>query len=203
MVHTGPRRVDDRRVISGIVRSFREGCRWRTLPPEYGPYTTVFNRWSQRGLWPRIFATHVACADPPQVTLIDSSAVKAHRSAAGAKKGGDGDACHQAIGRSRRAHCQRSTASATSKAARTRSCYDANHLRRFLAERGTAAVIPSTSSRKIAIPHDPERYKLRNVIKRTFCRIKDFYGIATRYDKTSRNFSPPSASSPPSPTGCD
>jgi len=37
MVHTGPRRVDDRRVISGIVHRFREGCRWRALPPEYGP----------------------------------------------------------------------------------------------------------------------------------------------------------------------
>jgi transposase len=66
--------------------------------------------------------------------------------------------------------------------------YDANHLRRYLAERGTAAVIPSTSSRKLAIPHDAERYKLRNVIERTFCRIKDFRGIATRYDKTARNF---------------
>jgi transposase len=66
--------------------------------------------------------------------------------------------------------------------------YDANHLRRFLAERGTAAVIPSTSSRKVAIPHDAERYRLRNVIERTFCRIKDFRGIATRYDKTARNF---------------
>jgi transposase len=90
MVHTGPRRVDDRRVISGIVHRFREGCRWRALPPEYGPYTTVFNRrnrWSQRGLWPCIFAALVACGDPPQVTLIDSSAVKAHRSAAGAKRG--------------------------------------------------------------------------------------------------------------------
>ena len=66
--------------------------------------------------------------------------------------------------------------------------YDANHLRRFLAERGTATVIPSTSSRKLAIPHNTERYKLRNVIERTFCRIKDFRGIATRYDKTARNF---------------
>ena len=36
--------VDERRVISGIVHRFREGCRWRALPPEYGPYTTVFNR---------------------------------------------------------------------------------------------------------------------------------------------------------------
>jgi hypothetical protein len=53
-VHTGRRRVDDWRVVSGILYRFREGCRWRSLPPEYGPYTTVFNRWnrwSQRGLW--------------------------------------------------------------------------------------------------------------------------------------------------------
>ena len=90
MVHTGPRRVNDRRVISGIVHRLREGCRWRALPLEYGPYTTVFNRWnrwSQRGLWQHIFAALVACADPPRVTMIDSSAVKAHRSAAGGKGG--------------------------------------------------------------------------------------------------------------------
>jgi len=66
--------------------------------------------------------------------------------------------------------------------------YDANHLRRFLAERGTAAVIPSTASRNVPIPYNVERYRLRNVIERTFCRIKDFRGIATRYDKTARNF---------------
>ena len=86
----GARRVDDRRVISGIIHRLREGGRWRALPPEYGPYTTIFNRWnrwSQRGLWQRIFVALVACADPPQVTMIDSSAVKAHRSAAGAKRG--------------------------------------------------------------------------------------------------------------------
>ena len=53
MVHTGPVRQDDRRIISGIVHRLREGCRWRALPDEYGPYTTVFNRynrWSKRGL---------------------------------------------------------------------------------------------------------------------------------------------------------
>jgi transposase len=125
MVHTGPRRVDDRRVISGIVHRFREGCRWRALPPEYGPYTTVFNRWnrcSQRGLWPRIFAALVACADPPRVTMIDSSAVKAHRSAAGAKRGAQAiPAIRQSVARAAGAP-PRSTRSATSKADRTRSC---------------------------------------------------------------------------------
>ncbi len=125
MVHTGPRRVDDRRVVSGIIHRLREGCRWRALPLEYGPYTTVlnpWNRWSQRGPWQGIFAALVACADPPRVTLIDSSAVKAHRSAAGATMGA------KAIPPIRRSAARAagappgSTRSATSKAGRTRSC---------------------------------------------------------------------------------
>ena len=39
----GARRVDDRRVISGIVHMLRSGARWRDCPPEYGPYTTIYN----------------------------------------------------------------------------------------------------------------------------------------------------------------
>ena len=47
----GAHRVDDRRVISGIMHMLRSGARWRDCPPEYGPYTTIynrFNRWSRR-----------------------------------------------------------------------------------------------------------------------------------------------------------
>src|SRR5438270_12889561 len=116
MVPTGPERKDDRRVISGIVDRLREGCRWRALPDGYGPYTTVFNRynrWSQRGLWQRIFATLVACGDPPPRAMIDSSAVKAHRSASGARKGG----CKIKPSAARAAGArQKSTRSSTKKA---------------------------------------------------------------------------------------
>ena len=90
MVHTGPVRRDDRRIISGILHRLREGCRWRALPAEYGPYTTVFNRynrWSKRGLWQDIFAALAGCAEPPVVAMIDSTAVRAHRAASGAKGG--------------------------------------------------------------------------------------------------------------------
>ena len=55
----GARRVDDRRVISGIIHVLQSGCRWIDCPAEYGPATTIynrFNRWSHRGLWTRIFA---------------------------------------------------------------------------------------------------------------------------------------------------
>ena len=121
MVHTGPERMDDRRVISGIIHRLREGCRWRALPDQYGPYTTVFNRynrWSRRGLWQGIFTALVECADPPTLTMIDSSAVKAHRSANGAKKGGPKTRPSVARAAARR---RKSMPSSTRKAARALS----------------------------------------------------------------------------------
>ncbi|MFC7556821.1 transposase [Pseudoroseomonas wenyumeiae] len=51
-------RVNDRRVISVILHVLRSGCRWHDCPPEYGPATTVcnrYNRWSSQGIWKRIF----------------------------------------------------------------------------------------------------------------------------------------------------
>lgn len=85
----GARRVDDRRVISGIVHVLKSGCRWRDCPREYGPYTTIynrFNRWSARKLWQRIFAALVEQGRIGGTVAIDSTYVKAHRSAAGAQK---------------------------------------------------------------------------------------------------------------------
>lgn len=120
-VYTGKRRVDDRRVISGIVHRLREGCRWRALPEVYGPYTTAFNRynrWSKRGLWQAIFAALVESGEPPDTAMIDSSSVKAHRSASGAQKGGSAarqSAAHEAGAR------PRSTFSSTSTGGRTSS----------------------------------------------------------------------------------
>ena len=86
----GARRVDDRRGISGIIHVLRIGCRWEDCPPAYGPSTTIynrFNRWSHRGLWGRILATLAAQAELPDDLSIDSTAVRAHRSAHGGKGG--------------------------------------------------------------------------------------------------------------------
>ena len=59
---------------------------------------------------------------------------------------------------------------------------------KLLAERGTQAIIPSTRSRRVPIPHDPIAYKDRNRVERMWCRLKDFRRIATRYDKLARNY---------------
>lgn len=66
--------------------------------------------------------------------------------------------------------------------------YDADHLTRPLRQAGVAIVIPSTRSRRVAIPHDREVYKQRNRIERFFCRLKQFRAIATRYDKRADHF---------------
>jgi len=66
--------------------------------------------------------------------------------------------------------------------------YDANHLRRFLAEQQAEAVIPSTTSRRQPIPYDDHAYRERNRIERMWCRLKDWRRIATRYDKLARNY---------------
>ena len=86
----GKPRVDDRTVISGILHVLKTGCRWRDVPPAYGPPTTIYNRynrWSQRRIWQRIFEKMAAAGPVPDELSIDSSHVKAHRSAAGSKRG--------------------------------------------------------------------------------------------------------------------
>ena len=103
----GKPRVDDRRVISGILHRYREGpvlaCRsGRVCPPlafhllrrrnlgQLRPRTTLFNRfdrWSEKGIWQGLLAALVACEDPPGLAMVDSTAVRGHRSAAGAKAG--------------------------------------------------------------------------------------------------------------------
>src|SRR5215217_3940676 len=87
---TGKPRVDDPRVISGILHILKTGGRWRDVLPEYGPAKTIYNRdtrWPRRGVWQRIFARVAAAGPIPEELALDSSNVKAHRSASGGKGG--------------------------------------------------------------------------------------------------------------------
>ena len=83
----GAHRVDDRRVISGIVHMLRCGARWRDCPAAYGPYTTIFNRWSRQGIWFEMFERLTGSSGITGTVAIDSSTLKVHRSAAGGKGG--------------------------------------------------------------------------------------------------------------------
>ncbi len=84
----GKERVDDRRVISGILHVLKSGCRWCDCPPEYGPPTTIYNRfvrWARRGVWERLFRELAARGRSTGTQMIDATHIKAHRSASGGK----------------------------------------------------------------------------------------------------------------------
>ncbi|MBP0446824.1 IS5 family transposase [Roseomonas sp. SSH11] len=214
----GAHRVDDRRVISGIVHVLRSGCRWRDCPAEYGPPTTVynrFNRWSRRGFWRAMLATLAERGWIAETASLDSTYVRAHRSA----HGGEGGQRPQAIGPSRGGqttkihvltdvlgrpaviHLTPGNASDVTAAPDVLAAtpghlrrlvadrgYDADALRRDLRAMGTKPVIPGRRCRKRPIRHDKRRYRDRWRIEAAICRLKDFRRIGTRYDKLAANF---------------
>src|SRR5580704_4857170 len=87
----GVPRVDDRRVISGIIFVIRNGLRWRDAPKEYGPHKTIYNRfirWSRLGVFNKIFAALAHKGRKPERVMIDATHLKAHRTAASLLKKG-------------------------------------------------------------------------------------------------------------------
>ena len=87
----GVPRVDDRRVISGIIFVIRNGLRWRDAPKDYGPHKTIYNRfirWSRLGVFNRIFAALAAKGGKTDQLMIDATHLKAHRTAASLLKKG-------------------------------------------------------------------------------------------------------------------
>ena len=87
----GMPRVDDRRIVSGIIFVIRNGLRWRDAPADYGPHKTIYNRfirWSRLGVFNRIFAELAAKGGRPDRLMIDATHLKAHRTAASLLKKG-------------------------------------------------------------------------------------------------------------------
>jgi len=86
----GARRQDDRRIISGIFHVLKSGCRWQDCPSEYGPPTTVynrFNRWSRKRFWTGMLEALARVGAATHSVAIDSTYIKAQRSAFGGKGG--------------------------------------------------------------------------------------------------------------------
>ena len=213
----GRPRVEDRRVISGILHVLKTGCRWRDVPAEYGPPTTVYNRynrWSQRGLWVRPFERAAASGEVPTELMIDSTHVK--RTAR--RRAGKGGEWTQGVGRltggrTSKVHLLaddrgRSVALALtpgniaditmaprllgavepSRRVNGDKAYDADSLRCWLATRGTEVVIPSNAARRTPYPLDQAAYACRNLVERLVGRLKNRRRIATRYDRLACNY---------------
>src|SRR5512141_2896511 len=206
----GKDRVDDRRVISGILHVLKSGCRWCDCPPEYGPPTTIYNRFVR---WQNAACGSVCFASLPGA----ADRLHSHQGpplGIGRKKGEQ----NQAIGRSRGGRNTKIHAIADAKGRllsillsggeahdcppaprlirRTKAAakllgdkaYDSAELRQWLNDRGTKPVIPNKSNRKQPFSFDKKSYKQRHRIENAFCRLKDFRRIATRYDRLARNF---------------
>ena len=89
----GKPRVDDRRVLSGIIFINRNGLRWCDAPREYGPPKTLYNRWKRwgdKGIFARMMEGLASEAAVPKTVMIDATYLKAHRTATSlrSKKGG-------------------------------------------------------------------------------------------------------------------
>lgn len=85
----GVPRVDDRRVLNGILWRFRTGSPWRDIPERYGPHTTCYNRfvrWRKAGIWDQVLEA-IAEAYDGDIVMIDSSCVRVHQHGATGKKG--------------------------------------------------------------------------------------------------------------------
>ena len=87
----GVPRVDDRRVLSGIIHVLKRGLPWSDCPAEYGPAKTIYNRyarWGEKGVFARLFSALVAEAGIPESLAIDSTHIKVHRIAGSGRKKG-------------------------------------------------------------------------------------------------------------------
>jgi transposase len=85
----GVARVDDRRVINGILWRFRTGSPWADIPERYGPHTTCYNRfvrWRKAGVWDRLLEA-VSQAFDGELVMIDSSSIRVHQHGATRKRG--------------------------------------------------------------------------------------------------------------------
>lgn len=212
----GARRVDDRRVISGIIHVLQSGCRWQDCPSHYGPPPTIYNRfhrWPGDGSgtafwrpWLRWMEAHSrrSTAPPPRRIAPQAEEKGADAQAIGRSRGGRTTKIHAVVDAKGRPLALEITPGQLgdvraalaliaplppAKHLAADTAYDSNGLRQFLTERGTLPVIPNNPTRRRFHPFDKRAYKDRNMIERMFCRLKDWRRIATRYDKLAANFS--------------
>lgn len=194
------------------------GRTWKEIPEKYGKYDTIrkrFARWSKSGIFRKIFYLMAGKAKKRCQAMLDSTTVKAHRTAASMKN----DDQVREIGRSAgglttKIHLLASTeripldfslspgqASDSKKGEEllrknknnfkmllADKAYDTDKIRNFLKEEKKNVCIPPKSNRKNPPDFDSSLYKTRSVIEIMFGRLKDWRGIAMRYCRSAHIF---------------
>jgi transposase len=206
---------DNRLFINAILWIAKTGAPWRDLPERFGNWNSVFqrfNRWCKNGVFTTLMEK---LQDPDLGTLIlDSTVIRAHQHAAGAE---DSSAEAEALGRSRGGFSTKIhvacdgmgkpvkiilTPGQVHDVTQGPALICGSEANKFLADkgydsdafiaeiesRGAEAVIPPRSNRLEQRDYDKEEYKNRNVVERFINLIKQCRRVATRYEKTARNF---------------
>ena len=205
---------DNRLFVNAIWYIAKTGIPWRDLPERFGKWDTVFHRfneWCKKGVWKQVFD---ALLDPDlEWLMIDSTVIRAHHHAAGMNGGGD----DQDLGRSRggfgtkihlavdslgnpvsihlspgqdadSTHAETLLGDLRPEAVLGDKGYDTDRLAEVIEERGAEVVIPPKKNRVAPREYDEIVYKERNKVERCINKLKQFRRVATRYEKTSRNF---------------
>ena len=206
---------DNRMFVEGVLWIVRTGSPWRDLPEMFGEWNSVFrrfSRWSRKGVWWRIFE---AMSDDPdfEYLIVDSTIVRSPARGRCSKRGSE----DQAIGRSRgglstKIHLavrglgcpvrfaltagQKGDAPQAdalieglpAEVVMADAAYDSDRLRQAIAQKGAMAVIPNNPSRARKYPLDKHLYAQRHLIECCFSKLKQFRRVATRFEKTARNY---------------
>ncbi|WP_110924861.1 IS5 family transposase [Tritonibacter mobilis] len=215
----GRKPTNHRLVLDGVFWIARTGSPWRDLPEEFGKWSSVyrqFRRWTLAGLWEDILdALNQSGAVPDALQMVDSTVIRAHHQAAGAKRGTP----RQGFGRSRggfttKVHLRVNahgmpmrteiTPGQTSdylgfdlvmhdnlpepKVLLADRGYDADRIRKNMDKRDIITQIPMRKTRKMRVGVDHTLYRLRNMVERCFNKLKNARRVATRYDKTAESF---------------
>ena len=206
---------DNRLFVNAVLWIAKTGAPWRDLPERFGNWNSVFqrfNRWCKTGVFVSVME-HLKDPDLG-VLLLDSTIIRAHQHAAGAE---GSSAENEALGRSRggfstKLHVacdglgkpvtvvltpgqdhditQGPTLIANSEAKKiiADKAYDSDAFVATIEETGAKPVIPPRSNRATERSYSKKDYKKRNAVERFINLIKQCRRVATRYEKTARNF---------------
>jgi transposase len=206
---------DNRLFLNAIFFVAKTGIPWRDLPERFGHWHRVFqrfNRWCKKGVFTQIFAV---LRDPDlEVLMLDSTVIRAHQHSAGQKnstaeqeqlgrsRGGVSTKIHVAVdglGKPTRIFLSPGQDHDVTKAPElirdsqadkviADKAYDSEGLIAQIEAQGATPVIPPRANRTEPRDYDRQDYKKRNVVERFINVLKQSRRIATRYEKTARNF---------------
>src|ERR1700733_9856309 len=176
--HVGVTAKDNRLFVEAVLYRYRAGIPWRDLPERFGDpikIHTRFSRWAKSGAWKKIFERLAADADNEYAMVDALGNPLAFFLTAGQ--------AHDLQGADVLLPQMQADTLLADKA------FDADErvIEPLLAA-GKKFVIPPKSNRKVQRLYDKELYKARHLMENFYCKLKQYRAIATRYDKTARNF---------------